>query len=145
MKKKYDTDYFIIDKFPVELRPFYTMPDPNDPVSRLLRLYLRPRNHTKLTRKSIQKLTNSYDFFMRGEEILSGAQRIHDPQLQLQKMKEKGIDPESMKGYMDGFRLGCPPHGGGGIGLERVLMLYLKLNNIRRATMFPRDPKRLEP
>lgn len=145
MKKKYDTDYFVIDKFPVELRPFYTMPDPNDPVSRLLRLYLRPRNHTKLTRKSIQKLTNSYDFFMRGEEILSGAQRIHDPQLQLQKMKEKGIDPESMKGYMDGFRLGCPPHGGGGIGLERVLMLYLKLNNIRRATMFPRDPKRLEP
>lgn len=53
VKKKYDTDYFIIDKFPVELRPFYTMPDPNDPVSRLLGLYLRPRNHTKLTRKSI--------------------------------------------------------------------------------------------
>ena len=82
---------------------------------------------------------------MRGEEILSGAQRIHDPQLQAEKMKETEIDPESMKGYMDGFRLGCPPHGGGGIGLERVLMLYLKLNNIRRATLFPRDPKRLEP
>ncbi|KAH8119816.1 aspartyl-tRNA synthetase [Phellopilus nigrolimitatus] len=122
VKKKYDTDYFIVDKFPMALRPFYTMPDPSDP-----------------------KSSNSYDFFMRGEEILSGAQRVHEPQLLAQQMKDKGIDPESMKGYMDGFRLGCPPHGGGGIGLERVLMLYLKLNNIRRATLFPRDPKRLEP
>ncbi|KAI5121826.1 hypothetical protein M0805_003260 [Coniferiporia weirii] len=122
VKKKYETDYFIIDKFPMELRPFYTMPDATDP-----------------------KLSNSYDFFMRGEEILSGAQRVHDPQLLAEQMKSKGVDPESMKGYMDGFRLGCPPHGGGGIGLERVLMLFLKLNNIRRATLFPRDPKRLEP
>lgn len=60
-------------------------------------------------------------------------------------MKKKGIDPESMSGYMEGFKLGCPPHGGGGIGLERVLMLFLKLNNIRRATLFPRDPTRLNP
>ncbi|OAX42379.1 aspartate-tRNA ligase [Rhizopogon vinicolor AM-OR11-026] len=122
VKAKYDTDYFIIDKFPLELRPFYTMPDPNDPT-----------------------LTNSYDFFMRGEEILSGAQRIHDPEFLCQQMRAKGVDPESMKGYIDGFRMGCPPHGGGGIGLERVLMLFLKLNNIRRASLFPRDPKRLEP
>jgi aspartyl-tRNA synthetase len=82
---------------------------------------------------------------MRGEEILSGAQRIHDPKLLEEKMREKGIDPESMKGYLDGFRLGCPPHAGGGIGLERVLMLFLKLKNIRYASLFPRDPKRLEP
>ncbi|TDL28307.1 aspartyl-tRNA synthetase [Rickenella mellea] len=122
VKAKYETDYFIIDKFPMELRPFYTMPDPND--------------HT---------VSNSYDFFMRGEEILSGAQRIHEPGLLMEQMRGKGVDPESMKGYVDAFRLGCPPHGGGGIGLERVLMLFLKLNNIRRATMFPRDPKRLEP
>ncbi len=82
---------------------------------------------------------------MRGEEILSGAQRIHDPALLVEKMKEKGINPESMQSYVDAFRLGCPPHGGGGIGLERVVMLFLKLNNIRRASLFPRDPKRLEP
>lgn len=82
---------------------------------------------------------------MRGEEILSGAQRVHDPVILASQMKEKGIEPDSMKGYMDGFRMGCPPHGGGGIGLERVLMLYLRLNNIRRATLFARDPKRLEP
>ncbi|KAM6498161.1 hypothetical protein JOM56_006109 [Amanita muscaria] len=122
VKAKYDTDYFIIDKFPMALRPFYTMPDPDDPT-----------------------LSNSYDFFMRGEEILSGAQRIHDPAFLIEKMRSKGVDPESMKPYVDAFRMGCAPHGGGGIGLERVLMLFLKLNNIRRATLFPRDPKRLEP
>ncbi|KAI0257542.1 aspartate-tRNA ligase [Lactifluus subvellereus] len=122
VKAKYDTDYFIIDKFPMGLRPFYTMPDPNNP-----------------------ELSNSYDFFMRGEEILSGAQRIHDPALLAEKMRSKGVDPNSMKGYLDAFRMGCAPHGGGGIGLERVLMLFLKLNNIRRASLFPRDPKRLEP
>jgi len=122
VKAKYGTDYFIVDKFPLELRPFYTMPDSANP-----------------------SLSNSYDFFMRGEEILSGAQRIHDPIILAEQMKGKGIDPESMKGYLDAFNLGCPPHGGGGIGLERVLMLFMKLNNIRRASLFPRDPKRLEP
>lgn len=82
---------------------------------------------------------------MRGQEILSGAQRVHDPKLLEQRMVEVGIDPASMKGYLDAFRMGMPPHGGGGIGLERVVMLFLELENIRRATMFPRDPKRLEP
>ncbi|KAI1797828.1 aspartate-tRNA ligase [Ganoderma leucocontextum] len=122
VREKYDTDYFIIDKFPVALRPFYTMPDPEDPT-----------------------VSNSYDFFMRGEEILSGAQRVHDATLLAEQMRQKGIEPESMKPYLQAFQLGCPPHGGGGIGLERVLMLFLKLNNIRRASLFPRDPKRLEP
>ncbi|KAI5824100.1 aspartyl-tRNA synthetase [Schizophyllum commune Tattone D] len=122
VKAKYDTDYYIIDKFPMALRPFYTMPDPNDPT-----------------------LSNSYDFFMRGEEILSGAQRIHDPNLLIESMRAKGVNPDDMKDYINSFRLGCAPHGGGGIGLERVLMLFLKLNNIRRASLFPRDPKRLEP
>ncbi|KAF8642270.1 hypothetical protein AX16_009543 [Volvariella volvacea WC 439] len=122
VKAKYETDYFIIDKFPMALRPFYTMPDPEDPT-----------------------LSNSYDFFMRGEEILSGAQRIHDPTMLAEKMLSKGVDPASMRDYLEAFKMGCPPHGGGGIGLERVLMLFLKLNNIRRASLFPRDPKRLEP
>lgn len=82
---------------------------------------------------------------MRGEEILSGAQRIHEPGLLAEIMRSKGVDPETLKSYVDTFRMGCPPHGGGGIGLERVLMLFLKLNNIRRASLFPRDPKRLDP
>ena len=63
---------------------------------------------------------------MRGEEILSGAQRIHDPILLAEQMKEKGIDPESMKGYLDAFKLGCPPHGGGGIGKSHLLCLILE-------------------
>jgi len=122
VREKYETDYFIIDKFPLELRPFYTMADAKNPA-----------------------LSNSYDFFMRGEEIISGAQRIHEPNLLIQEMKKKGIAPESMQAYVDAFRMGCPPHAGGGIGLERVVMFFLKLGNIRRASLFPRDPKRLEP
>jgi aspartyl-tRNA synthetase len=119
------------------------MPDPNNPV-RYFFFFPAPLCHV-MSHLRVQELSNSYDFFMRGEEILSGAQRIHDATLLIEKMGSKGVDPESMKGYVDGFRMGCAPHGGGGIGLERVLMLFLKLNNVRRASLFPRDPKRLEP
>ncbi|KAG0324988.1 aspartate--tRNA ligase dps1 [Podila horticola] len=122
VKEKYKTDFFMLDKFPLEVRPFYTMPDPKNP-----------------------KYSNSYDFFMRGEEILSGAQRIHDPDYLIERAQAHGVDPESIKNYVDAFRMGAPPHGGGGIGLERVLFFYLNLGNIRRASLFPRDPKRLFP
>lgn len=124
VREKYDTDFYILDKFPLEIRPFYTMPDPSDP-----------------------RYSNSYDFFMRGEEILSGAQRIHDHDLLQKRMKEHGLTPEDpgLKDYCDAFSYGCAPHAGGGIGLERVVMFYLDLKNIRRASLFPRDPRRLKP
>ncbi|AET41646.1 aspartate--tRNA ligase DPS1 Ecym_8376 [Eremothecium cymbalariae DBVPG len=124
VREKYDTDFYILDKFPLEIRPFYTMPDPENP-----------------------QYSNSYDFFMRGEEIMSGAQRIHDPALLRQRMRHHGLTPEDagFKDYCDAFTYGCAPHAGGGIGLERIIMFYLDLKNIRRATMFPRDPKRLRP
>ncbi|KAF9355879.1 aspartate--tRNA ligase dps1 [Mortierella sp. NVP85] len=122
VKEKYKTDFFMLDKFPLEVRPFYTMPDPKNP-----------------------KYSNSYDFFMRGEEILSGAQRIHDADFLIERAKAHGVDPESIKSYVDAFRMGAPPHGGGGIGLERVIFFYLNLGNIRRTSLFPRDPKRLTP
>ncbi|KAL3229492.1 Aspartate--tRNA ligase, cytoplasmic [Nakaseomyces bracarensis] len=124
VREKYDTDFYILDKFPLAVRPFYTMPDPEDP-----------------------QYSNSYDFFMRGEEILSGAQRIHDHALLLERMKVHGLSSEDpgLKDYCDGFSFGCPPHAGGGIGLERVVMFFLDLKNIRRASLFPRDPKRLRP
>lgn len=61
-------------------------------------------------------VSNSYDFFMRGEEILSGAQRVHDATFLAERMKAAGIQPESMQGYLDAFKLGAPPHAGGGIG-----------------------------
>lgn len=122
VKAKYDTDFYILDKYPLKVRPFYTMPDPHD-----------------------SKVSNSYDMFMRGEEILSGAQRIHDPDFLTERAKEHGVDISKIKAYIDSFRYGAPPHAGGGIGLERVTMLYLGLDNIRKTSMFPRDPKRLTP
>ena len=68
VKAKYDTDFYMLDKFPLAIRPFYTMPDPNN-----------------------QKYSNSYDMFMRGEEILSGAQRIHDPDYLVERAKHHDI------------------------------------------------------
>lgn len=122
VKAKYNTDFYMLDKYPLAVRPFYTMPDPNN-----------------------KKASNSYDMFMRGEEILSGAQRIHDPDFLTERAKHHGVDIEKIKAYIDAFRFGCPPHAGGGIGLERVVMLYLGLDNIRKTSMFPRDPKRITP
>jgi nondiscriminating aspartyl-tRNA synthetase len=122
IKAKYDTDFYILDKYPLAVRPFYTMPDLSNP-----------------------KVSNSYDMFMRGEEIISGAQRIHDPAFLIKRAKHHGVDINKIKAYIDAFRYGCPPHAGGGIGMERVVMLYLGLDNIRKVSMFPRDPKRIIP
>ena len=89
--------------------------------------------------------TNSYDDFIRGEEVLSGAQRIHDYDLLLAKVKEKRINPDTLSDYLNSFKLGAPAHGGAGIGLERVVKLYVGLGNIKKCVLFPRDPKRLKP
>jgi len=122
VKEKYNTDFYILDRFPLEVRPFYTMPAPDD-----------------------IRYSNSYDFFLRGEEIISGAQRVHDPKLLVERLKALKINPSSVQDYIDAFKYGAPPHAGGGIGLERVVMFYLGLKNIRMSAMFPRDPKRLTP
>lgn len=120
--EKYGTDFYIMDKYPLGVRPFYTMPDPNDPT-----------------------LSNSYDLFIRGQEIVSGAQRVHDVNLLVERATAMGIPISSIQSYIDAFKHGAVPHAGGGIGLERVVMLYLGLQNIRKTSMFPRDPKRLFP
>ena len=117
-----DTDFYVIDKFPAALRPFYTMPDADDP-----------------------SLSNSYDIFIRGEEVTSGAQRVHEPKLLLEGAKRLGVDLGPIQDYVDSFQYGAWPHAGGGIGMERVVMLFLSLDNIRKASMFPRDPGRLTP
>ena len=122
VKAKYHTDFYILDKFPYCIRPFYTMPDPANP------LY-----------------SNSYDIMMRGEEIMSGAQRIHDYDL-LKKMAQKHEIPlHTIQDYLDSFEFGSFPHAGGGVGMERVVMLFLGLPNIRKTSMFPRDPSRCTP
>jgi aspartyl/asparaginyl-tRNA synthetase len=122
VRAKYDTDFYIVDKYPATVRPFYTMPCPKD-----------------------KNYTNSYDVFVRGEEITSGAQRVHDYELLKQRITEKGIPQEGVNDYLESFRYGAWPHGGAGIGLERVVMLFLGLDNIRKASLFPRTPVRLTP
>lgn len=106
----------------MNVRPFYTMPNKED-----------------------DRYSNSYDVFMRGEEIISGAQRVHDPEMLSERAKACGVPLDQIKSYIDSFRLGALPHGGIGVGLERVVMLYLGLNNVRKASLFPRDIRRLTP
>ncbi|KAK5222232.1 hypothetical protein LTR72_006489 [Exophiala xenobiotica] len=124
IREKYDTDFYVLDEFPMSVRPFYTKGHPTDP-----------------------KLSNSYDFFMRGEEIMSGAQRVNDAAELEAAMRGKGVDPssEGFVDYVNAFRQGCRPHAGGGLGLNRIVMFFLGLDNVRQATPFPRDPQRLRP
>lgn len=125
VRKKFNTDFYVLDKFPESARPFYTMVDPENP-----------------------KVSNAYDFMMRGQEILSGGQRLHLPDQLVKRIKQKGVDPESpgIKEYVDIFRsAGVPPHGGGGIGLDRVVAWYLQLPSVHLACAYPRTPKRLLP
>jgi aspartyl/asparaginyl-tRNA synthetase len=125
VRKKYGTDFYVLDKFPVSARPFYAMPDPENP-----------------------EVTNAYDFFMRGQEILSGGQRLHLPAELEKVLRSKGLDPNQpgIKEYVDVFRsVGVPPHGGGGIGLDRVVAWYLNLPSVHLVCDYPRTPKRLAP
>lgn len=122
VKEKFGTDFYILYRYPKSARPFYTMPAPDD-----------------------DNFTNSYDAFIRGEEVLSGAQRIHSYELLFNKVVDKGINPETLKDYLNAFKLGAPAHGGAGIGLERVVKLFIGYKNVKKCVMFPRDPKRLTP
>lgn len=122
VKKKHGTDFYMLYGYPSAIRPFYTMLDPNDP-----------------------NYTNSYDFFMRGEEITSGAQRIHDPEMLVERAKFWDIPVHTIQDYVDAFKYGAPAHGGAGFGLERIVKFYCNLHNIRKSSLFPRDPKRIKP
>uniref|UniRef100_A0A0E0CFC6 aspartate--tRNA ligase n=1 Tax=Oryza meridionalis TaxID=40149 RepID=A0A0E0CFC6_9ORYZ len=122
VQAKYDTDFYMLCRYPSAVRPFYTMPCSDDP-----------------------RYSNSFDVFVRGEEIISGAQRVHVPEVLSRQAEARGIDVGSIAAYVDAFRYGAPPHGGFGVGLERVVMLFCGLGNIRKASLFPRDPRRLNP
>lgn len=113
--------YFITD-WPASLRPFYTMPKPEDP-----------------------KYTNSFDLQFNEKEITSGAQRVHNPKMLQDRFLEKGLNPDDFEFYIKAFRYGMPPHAGWAIGLERLVMILLDLSNIRDATLFPRDRTRIVP
>jgi aspartyl-tRNA synthetase len=114
----------IITKFPLIEKPFYCMPENG---------------------KMSDTWSRAFDLEYRGVELLSGAQRINDPNLLVEGLQRKGLDPKYFEGYLRAFRYGMPPHGGCGIGVERILMQMLELPNIREAVLFPRDRTRLTP
>ena len=121
-KKELGSDFIFITHYPSKKRPFYTMDDPADP-----------------------EYTLSFDLLFRGLEITSGGQRIHDYNMQVEKMVKLGMDPEQFETYLMLHKYGAPPHGGLGIGLERLTMHLLGAKNVRETTMFPRDINRVTP
>lgn len=120
--KKFNSDFIFITHFPVKKRPFYSAEDANDP-----------------------GFTLSFDLLFRGLELSTGGQRLHLIEEILPKMKEKKIDPKEFKEYLDIFRFGMPPHGGFAFGLERLTARMLELDNVKEASLFPRDMTRLKP
>lgn len=120
IKEKYKSDFFFVNKFPYAAKPFYVMKD-ND-------IYAR-----------------SVDLIFKGIELSSGGQREHRYDVLVKQAKEKKMDLAHLEWYLKFFKYGAPPHGGFSIGLERFLMGMVGLENIREATLFPRDTKRLLP
>lgn len=121
-KEDYDADFVFVTHYPSKKRPFYAMDDPADP-----------------------KFTLSFDLLFHGMEITTGGQRIHDYQMLLDKIAARGMTTEGMDSYLEAFKHGMPPHGGLGIGLERLTMKLVGEDNVRETTLFPRDLSRLEP
>ena len=121
-KKQFNSDFIFITHYPSKKRPFYTMDDPEDP-----------------------EYTLSFDLLFRGLEITSGGQRVHDYKQQVEKKEKLGMNPEEFATYLMLHKYGAPPHGGLGLGLERLTMHLLGAKNVREATMFPRDINRVTP
>lgn len=121
-KENYGTEFIFVTNFPSSKPPFYAMNDKDDP-----------------------RTACKFDLLFRGLEITTGGQRIHNYDEQIEKMKAQGLDPEDFRSYLEVHKYGLPPHGGLGIGLERLCMKLLNQQNIRQASMFPRDLNRLIP
>lgn len=115
------SDYVFVTHYPTSKRPFYTMDDPEDP-----------------------GFTKSFDLLFRGVEILSGSQRVHDYDMLVEKIRSKGLDPELFSFYLQAFKYGMPPHGGTGMGLERLTQKMLGLENVKEACLFPREINRID-
>lgn len=121
-QEEYGADFVFVTHYPSKKRPFYAMDDPED-----------------------ERFTLSFDLLFRGLEVTTGGQRIHDFHMLTEKMEKRGMSQEGMEQYLDTFKYGMPPHGGLGIGLERLTMQLLGEDNVREACLFPRDMNRLEP
>lgn len=121
-KEEWDSDFVFVTHYPSKKRPFYAMDDPED-----------------------TRYTLSFDLLFRGMEITTGGQRIHDYQMLADKIAARGMETDGMEQYLTAFKHGMPPHGGLGIGLERLTMKLIGEDNVRETTLFPRDLSRLEP
>lgn len=121
-KEEWDSDFVFVTYYPSKKRPFYAMDDPAD-----------------------DRYTLSFDLLFRGLEITTGGQRIHDYDMLMGKLERRGMTEEGLETYLDTFKHGMPPHGGLGIGMERLTMQLLGEDNVRETTLFPRDLSRLTP
>ncbi len=120
VKQDYHTDFFFVNRFPFKAKPFYVMKEDN--------IWAR-----------------SVDLLYKGLELSSGGQREHRYDVLISQIMEKGLDPKSLEWFTKFFAYGAPPHGGFAVGIERLIMKLLNLNNIKEAALFPRDPERVLP
>ena len=122
IKENYNEDLYFLYQYPSEAKPFYIMKYDEKP-----------------------EISRSFDLEYRGVEITSGGQREHRVDVLVEQIKEKGLNPANFEFYLKAFRYGMPPHGGFGLGAERLIKQMLNLGNIREVILFPRDRKRLTP
>ena len=118
----YGSDFLAVEGYPMAKRPFYTHPEPGD-----------------------ERWSNSFDLLFRGIELTTGGQRLHRPSDYAAAIERTGTDPAVLRGYLDAFAHGMPPHGGFAIGLERWVSRLTGAENVREVSLFPRDLHRLEP
>ncbi len=119
--KNLGSDFVFVTHFPTKKRPFYTHVDPENP-----------------------EYTRSFDLLFRGLEMCSGGQRVHEYATLVERIKEKGLDPDKFEFYLQAFKHGIPPHGGIGLGLERLTAKFCGVSNVKEATLFPRDINRID-
>ncbi len=119
-KENFNSDFIFLTNYPRRKRPMYTMP-------------------------CGEEETHSFDLLFRGIEITTGGQRIHDYDMLIENIKYKGLNPKNYRSYTSNFKYGMPPHGGLAIGLERITAKLLGLENVREASLIPRDRTRLAP
>ena len=122
VKEKYNSDLFVLSHYPTSVRPFYTKINEENP-----------------------EITESFDIIFKGVEIASGAQRIDNIDELEKNLETKKVDPTTLGYYLESFKYGSWPHGGFGMGVERIISLYLDLNEVQMASFCPRTPDRLHP
>ena len=114
--------FYFLTKWPLEIKPFYVMPDEKD-----------------------DKYSQAFDLMYKNLELSSGATRVHQYDLLLSQIEERGLNPAGFGSYLKAFEYGMPPHAGWGVGADRLTMVLTGAENIRECVLFPRDRHRLTP